>query len=65
MRFLPVFAAGLACLMAAQPAAAIDGNDPGSWVEEWPDTDFDPSEWFLEHFLQDPALRNLMPRGGG
>lgn len=25
----------------ALPAAAIEGNDPGLWVNEWPNTDFD------------------------
>ncbi len=39
----------LACLglglglgpVTAPPASAIDSNDPGLWVNEWPDTDFD------------------------
>ncbi|MGI9490256.1 MAG: DUF3179 domain-containing protein [Geminicoccaceae bacterium] len=37
-----LLAAGLACLIVTAPAApAIEGNDPGLWVEEWPETDFD------------------------
>ncbi|MEZ5935959.1 MAG: DUF3179 domain-containing protein [Alphaproteobacteria bacterium] len=44
MRRLSILARGLACLIvaqaAAQPAAAIDGSDPGLWVNEWPDTAF-------------------------
>ena len=39
---LRALAAGLACLIVTAPAApAIEGNDPGLWVEEWPETDFD------------------------
>ncbi|MDH3659984.1 MAG: DUF3179 domain-containing protein [Alphaproteobacteria bacterium] len=40
MRRWTIVAAGLACLIAGQPAAAIDGNDPGLWTSEWPNTDF-------------------------
>ncbi len=31
----------LACLGLVIPAAAIEGNDPGLWVNAWPETDFD------------------------
>ncbi|MGI9436571.1 MAG: DUF3179 domain-containing (seleno)protein, partial [Geminicoccaceae bacterium] len=31
----------LAWFASGWPAAAIEGNDPGLWVDEWPDTDFD------------------------
>ena len=42
LRMLRLLAAGLACLIVTAPAApAIEGNDPGLWVEEWPETDFD------------------------
>ncbi|MEM7043141.1 MAG: DUF3179 domain-containing protein [Pseudomonadota bacterium] len=40
MRLSTMLGIGLAWLIAASPAAAIDGNDPGLWVNEWPNTDF-------------------------
>ena len=41
MRVVTVLAAALVCFASAQPATAIDSNDPGLWVNEWPNTDFD------------------------
>jgi len=41
MRLSTILAAGFACLITALPAAALDGNDPGSWTAAWPKTDFD------------------------
>ena len=40
MRLSTILGAGLICLIAAMPAKAIDGNDPGSWTAAWPNTDF-------------------------
>ena len=42
MQRLWIAALYLGCLglAAAMPAAAIDSNDPGSWVNEWPKTEF-------------------------
>ena len=40
MHLSTILAVGLTCLVTAQPVAALDGNDPGNWVDEWPDTDF-------------------------
>ena len=43
LRLSTILAAGLTCLVAALPAAALDGDDPGSWVNAWPATDFSRS----------------------
>lgn len=42
MRRPTAIAASLACLLVivAEPAAAIDGSDPGLWAKAWPNTDF-------------------------
>ncbi|MGH1483251.1 MAG: DUF3179 domain-containing protein [Geminicoccales bacterium] len=41
MRFFLTTLFCLAWLGATPAAFAIDGNDPGLWVDEWPKTDFD------------------------
>ena len=43
MRHLQPLIIGLLLLTIAAPSAAIDGNDPGAWTVEWPDTDFTKS----------------------
>ena len=41
MPILSVLLTSLVYLVIAVPAAAIDSNDPGLWINEWPRTDFD------------------------
>ncbi len=43
MHFSTIPAAVFVCLVAALPAAALEGDDPGLWTAEWPNTDFDKS----------------------
>ncbi len=40
MPVLSILVAGLAYLVTAMPAVAIESNDPGLWLDEWPKTDF-------------------------
>ena len=61
MRIPTVLAAGLVGLITTQPAAAIDGNDPGLWVSEWPNTDFDQASISFEEIKDGGPPKDGIP----